>query len=193
MEWPSHSTLISLFMLVVVVALVALRRRLTAAKAAPRHAAPASLPNLVGSPPPRPAMPLHRQSLAGIGTIELPTGSDWEQAGNRLYHDELGLVIVIQNQKEGMAGYEKVYLDSYNDVNIRDAPAWQRGPEVLGQVDGITAARTTGRFNNGTAMVTRDYIFFAENNTIILQSRVPAAHAASLDLLDYLASTFRRG
>jgi hypothetical protein len=191
MEWPSQSTLTSIVLLVVVVAMVALRRWRAATNAA--KAASASRPNLVSNPPPRPSIPLQRQSLAGIGTVELPTGPAWEQSGNRLYNEELGMVIVIQNQKEGMAGYEKVYLDSYNDVNIRDAPAWERGPEVLGQVAGITAARTTGRFNNGTAMVTRDYIFFAENNTVIFQSRVPAPHAASLDLLDYLASTFRTG
>jgi len=191
MEWPSQSTLTALVLLVVVVAMVVLRRRRAESKAA--TAPSASLPNLVSSPPPRPSMPLARQSLAGIGTVELPTGPAWEQRGNRLYNQELGMVIVIQNQAEGMAGYEQVYLDSYNDVNIRDAPAWERGPEVLGQVAGITAARTTGRFNNGTAMATRDYLFFAENNTVLFQSRVPAAHAASLDLLDYLASTFRKG
>jgi hypothetical protein len=190
MKWPSHTTLTSIVLLVVVVVMLALRRwRADAKVAAP---ASASLPNLVSNPPPRPAFPLQRQSLAGIGTVELPTGPAWEQHGNRLYNEELGMVIVIQTQKEDMAGYEKVYLDSYNKVNIRDAPAWERGPEMLGQVAGITTARTTGRFNNGTAMVTRDYIFFAKDSTVIFQSRVAAAHAASLDLLDYLASTFRK-
>jgi hypothetical protein len=188
MEWPSHAALTAILLLV---AMVVLRHRRRDNKAT--NAASARLPNLVRNPPPRPSFPLQRQSLAGIGTVELPTGPAWQQSGNRLYNEELGLVIVIQNQPEGMAGYETVYLDSYNDVNIRDAPAWERGPEVLGQVAGVVTARTTGRFHNGTAMVTRDYIFFAENNTVIFQSRVPATHAASLDLLDYLASTFRKG
>ena len=182
MEWPSQSTLTSLVLLVVVVAMVVLRRRRAKSKAATTTSA--SRPNLVSNPPPRPSISLQRQSLAGIGTVELPTGPAWQQSGNQLYNDELGIVIVIQHQKEGMAGYEKVYRDSYNDVNIRDAPAWERGPEVLGQVAGITTARTTGRFHNGTAMATRDYIFFAEHNTVIFQSRVPATRAASLDLLD---------
>jgi hypothetical protein len=190
MEWPSHAALTAIVLLGAVVAMVVLRRWRSQSKATGR--ASASLPSLVSSPPPRPSIALQRQSLAGIGTVELPSGPAWQQRGNRLYNEELGMVIIIQNQEEGMAGYEKVYLDSYNDVNIRDAPAWERGPEALGQVEGVTAARTTGRFHNGTAMVTRDYIFFAENNTVIFQSRVPAAHAASLDLLDYLASTFRK-
>jgi hypothetical protein len=63
---------------------------------------------------------------------------------------------------------------------------------VLGQVNGLTTARTTGSFNNGTAMVTRDYLFFAPNNTILFQSRVVAEHASELALTDYLASTFRK-
>jgi hypothetical protein len=148
--------------------------------------------NLVENPPPAPAFPLTRQSLEGIGTIELPSGPEWERTGERLYHAGLRMTIVIQAQLEGFVGDELGYLDSYDEVNQRDAPNWQRGPEQLGQVAGVVAARTNGRFNNGTAMVTRDYLFFAPFTTVLFQSRVPAKHAEALAITDYLASTFRR-
>lgn len=149
-------------------------------------------PNLVENPPPAPHFSLTRQSLEGIGSIELPSGPEWERNGKQLYHAGLGMTIVIQTQAESFVGDELGYLDSYDEVNQRDAPNWQRGPEQLGQVAGVVAARTNGRFNNGTAMVTRDYLFFAPFTTVLFQSRVPAAHAEALATIDYLASTFRR-
>jgi hypothetical protein len=38
-------------------------------------------PNLVENPPPAPRFPLTRQSLDGIGSIELPSGPEWERRG----------------------------------------------------------------------------------------------------------------
>ena len=152
----------------------------------------ASLPNLVGNPPPAPAGSFTRRSLEGIGTIEWPSGPEWEGTGNQLYNDKLGLVLLIQNQIQSFGGREQAYLESYNQVNLRDAPNWERGPEQVGQVGGMAAASTSGRFHNGTPMVTRDYLFFAAFTTVLLQSRVPASHADALAITDYLASTFRR-
>lgn len=152
----------------------------------------AGLPNLVGNPPPASAGSFTRRSLEGIGTIEWPGGPEWEGSGNQLYNEALGMTLLIQNQIQGFGGRERAYLESYNQVNTHDAPNWERGPEQLGQVGGVAAARTSGRFHNGTPMVTRDYLFFAAFTTVLLQSRVPATHAEALDLTDYLASTFRR-
>ncbi|RYY18457.1 MAG: hypothetical protein EOO36_08110 [Cytophagaceae bacterium] len=150
------------------------------------------MPNLFDSPPPRPNFPLSRQSLEGIGTIEVPGGPAWERQGKVFFNPALGMSLLIQTQINGFSGKEQVYLESYNEVNIRDAPEWERGPEQLGQLAGLPAARTSGRFDNGTPMVTRDYLFFAPFTTVLLQSRVPAEHAEALALTDYLASTFRR-
>lgn len=148
-------------------------------------------PSLVDNPPPRPDFALTRESLEGIGTIELPSGPEWERTPAGFYHPQLGMSLVIQTQVEGFANDTASYLASYDLVNQRDAPNWQRGPEQLGQVAGVVAARTGGRFNNGTAMVTRDYLFFASFTTVLLQSRVPAEHAQALLITDYLASTFQ--
>lgn len=152
----------------------------------------ASFPSLFDTPPPRPDLASTRRSLEGIGTIEVPSGPEWERKGNQFYNSALGMSLLIQNQIDGFSGREPAYLESYNQVNLRDAPNWERGPEQLGQLAGHVAARTSGRFNNGTAMVTRDYIFFAPFTTVLFQSRVPAEHAEALALTDYLASTFRR-
>jgi len=79
-------------------------------------------PNLVENPPPAPHFPLTRQSLDGIGSIELPSGPEWERNGKQLYHAGLGMTIVIQTQAESFVGDELGYLDSYDEVNQRDAP-----------------------------------------------------------------------
>lgn len=168
--------------------------------AAPTAAASAtSLPSLVVSPPPpRPAgVALSRQPLRGVGTMELPTGPAWEHEYNAAKDDhvffnaELEMVVAIRNQHNGMRGHEQAYLDSYNQVSVRDAPNWQRGPEQRGQLAGVSAARTSGEFDNGQAWVTRDYLLFGAANTVILQTRVPAPQAPALALTDYLAATFR--
>ena len=158
----------------------------------------AGLPSLVASPlPPRPDMALSRQPLRGVGTMELPAGPDWEHEYDAakddhvFFNPELEMVVAIRNQHNGMLGYEEKYLDSYNQVNVRDAPNWQRGPEQRGQLAGLSAARTSGEFNNGEAWVTRDYLLFGPANTVILQTRVPAPNAQALALTDYLAATFR--
>lgn len=169
-----------------------------AAQPAASPAPAASLPSLVVSPaPPRPSMALSRQPLLGVGTLELPAGPEWEHehdAGKDdhvFFHPELEMVIAVRNQHDGMQGDEQAYLDSYNQVNLRDAPNWQRGPEQRGQLAGLSAARTSGQFHNGQAWVTRDYLLFGPANTVILQSRVPAANAQALAITDYLAATFR--
>jgi hypothetical protein len=152
----------------------------------------ATFPSLFDTPPPQPNVALSRRSLEGIGTMEVPSGPEWEREGNAFYNPALGMSLIIQNQINGFSGREQAYLDSYNEVNLRDAPNWERGPEQLGQIAGHVAARTSGRFHNGTEMLTRDYIFFAPFTTVFFQSRVPAEHAEALALTDYLASTFRR-
>lgn len=174
------------------------RWAVTSAPAAPPTVSAASLPSLVVSPaPPRPRVALSRQSILGVGTMELPTGPDWEREHNPkkgdyvFFHPELEMVIAVRNQHDGMQGYEQEYLDSYDQVNVRDAPNWQRGPEQRGQLAGLSAARTGGQFYNSQAWVTRDYLLFGPANTVILQTRVPATKAQHLAITDYLAATFQ--
>jgi hypothetical protein len=144
----------------------------------------------------RPAKPAEvnfvREDFEGMGTIELPAGGDWKREGDEITNEKWGAVIVIQSQPQGMAGQEKEYLDSYNEMNVQDAPAWNRGPEKMGTLAGMKAARTEGSFNNGTAMKTRDYIFFATAKTGILQMRIAEENAAQLaPVADYMAGSFQ--
>lgn len=174
------------------------RWAVASAPAAPPVASAASLPSLVVSPAPvRPNVDLSRQPLLGVGTMELPTGPEWEREYNAekgdyiFFHPGLELVIAVRNQHDGMQGCEQEYLDSYDQVNVRDAPNWQRGSEQRGQLAGLSAARTGGQFYNSQAWVTRDYLLFGPANTVILQTRVPATKAQHLAITDYLAATFR--
>ena len=133
-----------------------------------------------------------REDFEGMGTIELPAGGDWKREGNEIYNEKWNATIVIQSQPQGMAGQEKEFLDSYNDMNVQDAPAWNRGAEKMGTLAGMKAARTEGSFNNGTAMKTRDYIFFGAAKTAILQMRIAEENATQLaPVVDYIAGSFK--
>ncbi len=156
--------------------------------------APVNAPEeaLVSNPAKPADVAFAREDFEGLGTIELPTGGDWKREGNEIFNEKWGATIVIQSQPQGMAGMEKDYLDSYNEVNVQDAPAWNRGTEKMGTLAGIKAARTEGSFNNGTAMKTRDYIFFAPAKTAILQMRIAEEAAAQLaPMMDYIAGSFQ--
>jgi hypothetical protein len=134
-----------------------------------------------------------RQNFEDMGTIELPAGPDWKKEGNKLVNEKLNMVIVVQSHSGDMAGIEKDYLDSYNDVNIRDAEGWKRGQEDLITLDGLSAARTQGSFNNGTPFVTRDYIFFDKNKVAIVQTRVVEKNKSKLaPVADYIAASFKK-
>ena len=134
-----------------------------------------------------------RQNFEGIGTIELPAGSDWVKDGNTIRNEKWDCTIVTQSHSGDMLGIEKDYLDSYNDVNKRDAPKWNRGKEELGTIEGISVARVEGNFNNGTAYATRDYIFFTKNKVAMIQCRIAETNKNNLaDLIDYIAASYKK-
>lgn len=134
-----------------------------------------------------------RQNFEDMGTIELPSGADWKKEGNKLIHEKWNMIIVVQSHSADIIGIERDYLDSYNDVNIRDAEGWQRGQEDLITLDGLSAARTQGNFNNGDPFVTRDYLFFSKTKAAIVQTRVVEKNKSKLaPVADYIAASFKK-
>jgi hypothetical protein len=134
-----------------------------------------------------------RQNFEGIGTIEFPTGNDWVKEGNELYNEKWDMTIVVQSHAGEILGREKLYLDDYSDVNNRDATNWKRGTEELGMIQGLSAARTEGSFNNGKAYVVRDYIFFDKNKVAVVQTRTLEKNTMQLgQVADFIASSFKR-
>jgi hypothetical protein len=134
-----------------------------------------------------------RQNFEGLGTIEFPTGNDWVKEGNELYNEKWDMTIVVQSHAGEILGREKLYLDDYSDVNNRDATNWKRGKEELGTIQGLSAARTEGSFNNGKAYVVRDYIFFDKNKVAVVQTRTLEKNIMQLgQIADFMASSFRK-
>ncbi len=147
---------------------------------------------LVTSQPKPAGVNFARENFEGLGTLELPAGGDWKRNGNEITNDRWNATILIQSQPQGMAGMEKDFLDSYNDMNVQDAPGWNRGAENMGTIGGLKVARTEGTFNNGTAMHTRDYVFFGPAKTAIVQMRIAEEHLAQLaPMADYIAGSFQ--
>lgn len=134
-----------------------------------------------------------RRDLKGIGTIELPTGSDWKKSSGELYNKKLDATIAIQHQSGGFSDRQKEYADSYNSVNEESAPKWKRGSDKSGSLSGVPAMITGGTFDDGTAYSVRDILFYAPDETVMLQTRIADENKDKLiPLVDYMGSTFQK-
>ena len=130
-----------------------------------------------------------KKSDQAWGTLELPDGADWTATENGVEGKD-GTVIMIQRQDDIGPDLMDEYLQSYNDVQTRDAPKYEKKAEVKGTVAGQPAARVEGAFDNGTRFVTRDYLLFAKGKVVLIGARTPDKNAANLSaLVDYVVST----
>ncbi|HKE19206.1 MAG TPA: hypothetical protein VKB80_30230 [Kofleriaceae bacterium] len=129
-----------------------------------------------------------------FGTIEIPDGNGWslEQRGPIEVNGPDGTVVMLQAQDGITVEQRDDYLASYNDVQVRDAPKYQRVAQDVGDVAGAPGARVEGKFDNGTAFVTRDYLLFKGGKVVIVGGRTPAPGAAQLaPLVDHMAASLR--
>jgi hypothetical protein len=135
-----------------------------------------------------------RKDFEGMGTAEFPSGADWEVENNTWYNEKLDMTVKTQSHASAdMSLQADEYLESYDDVNKRDAPQWKRSSKQPGSINGMPGARVEGTFNNGTAYVVRDYLFFTPNKTAIIQCRIAEKDKDKLNgVVDYIASTFKK-
>ncbi len=128
-----------------------------------------------------------------FGTIEVPDGKDWSvvQGAPIQVQGADGTVVMLQAQDGITPDQRDDYLASYHDVQMRDAPKYERVVQETGQAGGAPAARVEGKFDNGTAFVTRDYLMFRKGKVAVIAGRIPATHAARLaPLVDHMTATF---
>jgi hypothetical protein len=149
---------------------------------------------LTGKTPAPAGVTFERKNFEGLGTIELPAGSGWEANGNAIYNEKLDMTVEIKSHaSDDMSAMVDEYLESYDDVNKRDAPNWKRSSKQPGTINGMPGARVEGSFNNGTAYVVRDYLFFAPKKTVIIQCRITDTNKDKLQpLIDYIAGSFKK-
>lgn len=112
----------------------------------------ASGKSLVEAPSAPSGVTFEAQDFEGMGTMQFPSGADWQQDGNKRYNEKLEMIIVTQSQDGSMLDMQEEYVQSYIENNFRDATNYKLGNREKGTINGIAANRVAGSFNNGTDM-----------------------------------------
>lgn len=134
-----------------------------------------------------------QQDFEGAGTVQLPAGADWQKDGKTLYNEKLDMTIILNSQNDDMRDMQEEYVQSYIDNNNRDAPNFKLVSRESGTVNGIMASRVIGSFNNGKEYATRDYLFFTDGKSGILQARTAKQNEVLLkQMTDYMAQSFQK-
>jgi hypothetical protein len=150
-------------------------------------------PALVAAAAPGPAgFQWQRTDASGVGSVELPTGEGWTKEGAEAHNEKLDITTMVQVQPAVPPEARSEYLSSLIDVNKRDAPKY----EVVGKSEGAVAqnvaGRVDGKFDNGTAYATRDYVLFVKGSAVAVMVRGPIAKAADVQAVaDHMAASFR--
>lgn len=134
-----------------------------------------------------------RKDLEGIGTMEMPTGSGWTMEDNTYHNEPLDMTVKIQSQETNNLDVVKEYTQSYFENNQRDAKGYKETNRETGQVNGYVASMLAGTFNNGQPYVTKDYLFFTPEKSVVLQVRINEKNKDKLEpLVDYMASSLKK-
>lgn len=129
----------------------------------------------------------------GIGKVQSFKGGDWKKTGNENYSKALDMTVIMQSQSGDLTEQINDYVDSYIDVNKRDAPKYEVTGKAQGEIKGVKCVRVDGKFDNGTAYVTRDYLFFTKAKVGVLMCRVAKANESKLNAyVDYIASSYQK-
>lgn len=136
-----------------------------------------------------------RNERPGIGSVEIPTGEGWEKspgAAIQVQHEALDITVMVQQQAGIPADARSEYLSSLIDVNKRDAPKYEVLGNTEGQVNQHPAGRVDGKFDNGTAYATRDYVLFVKNAALAIMVRGPLDKSADVKAIaDRMALSFQ--
>lgn len=99
-----------------------------------------------------------------FGSLEVPDGQGWtvNKGCPTQIGGEDGTVVMLQSQDDITPDQRDDYLAGYHDVQMRDAPKYERVKQETGDILGAPGARVEGKFDNGTAFVTRDYLVFTK-------------------------------
>ena len=154
-------------------------------------------PALVAADPPSPAgYTFGPSTVSGLTSTQVPTGEGWTTermgAGAAYGNEELGVTVVLQQQANIPPEARDEYVDSFVEVNQRDAPGYAVGTRTNGTVSGHPATRVDGQFNNGQVMVPRDMVLFLRGRVVVVMVRGPEARLAEVQgVADYVASTLQ--
>jgi hypothetical protein len=158
----------------------------------PEVAAPAA-PALVKSAPGPAGTAWKRAPTApGIGTVELPDGGGWVSSGSEARHEEKDITVMIQGQTGIDPEQRDEAVEMITAANTKDAPKYAVAATEKGEVMGNPGARIDGSFDNGTAYVTRDYVFISKGGMVALMARAPTAAKDEMhQIVDRMAASYR--
>jgi hypothetical protein len=164
-----------------------------ATQASGEQSAAKAEPALIASAAPGPAgYQWQRTDASGVGSVEVPTGEGWTKDGTEVHSDKLDITAMVQVQPAVPPEARSQYLSSLIDVNKRDAPKYEVTGKAEGAVAQNVAGRVDGKFDNGTAYATRDYVLFAKGSAVALMVRGPVAKAADVQAVaDHMATSFQ--
>jgi hypothetical protein len=153
-------------------------------------------PPLVTGAAPGPAgYQWQRADASGVGTVEVPAGEGWakDAAGMlQVQNEKLDVTAMVQVQPAVPPEARDQFISSFIDANKRDAPKYEVVAQAVGGVGKNVAGRVDGKFDNGTAYATRDYVLFAKGSALALMVRGPAAKAADVQAVaDHMAMSFQ--
>jgi hypothetical protein len=160
---------------------------------AAEHSGVTAGPSLIAGAAPGPAgYQWQRTDVAGLGSIETPTGEGWVKEGDQAQNEKLGFTTMLQTQAAVPAEARTQFISSLIDVNKRDAPKYEVAAKAEGSVGQNVAGRVDGKFDNGTAYATRDYVLFVKGSVLALMVRGPLAMAADVQAIaDHMAASFK--
>jgi hypothetical protein len=164
-----------------------------ATQASAEQTAAKTEPALIAGAAPGPAgFQWQRTDVSGAGSVEVPTGEGWTKEGTEVHSEKLGITAMVQVQPAVPPEARGQYLSSLVDVNKRDAPKYEVTAQAEGAVAQIVAGRVDGKFDNGTAYATRDYVLFAKGSAVAVMVRGPVAKVADVQAVaDHMAVSFR--
>jgi hypothetical protein len=161
------------------------------------QASAAAEPVLIAGPVAGPAgyewrrLPPH----AGIGSVEVPHGHGWVNAtseGLEVVNDKLDITIMINTQTDVGVDSRGEYMQSLTFNNKRDAPKYDVVARKDGLINRIAAGLLDGRFDNGIAYATRDYVLFAKGSAFVVMVRGPLAIEGDVrSIADRVAHSFQ--
>jgi uncharacterized protein YggL (DUF469 family) len=136
---------------------------------------------------------IEQVDFQGIGKLQSFKGDHWKKSGNENYCEAFDMTIIMQSQSGDLTEQVNDYVDAFIDANKRDAPKYEVTGKEEGDINGVKCVRVVGKFDNGTAYVTRDYLFFTKAKVAILMARVAKTNESKLNAyVDYMASSYQK-
>jgi len=133
-----------------------------------------------------------RATIANVGSYDLPSGGKWQKDGLGASNGELDVTISVQMQGGVEDSDRAVFMKGLVDANKRDAPKYEILGQQNGQVNKIAAGRVDGKFDNGTAYATRDYVLFNNHVALAMMVRGPIAKQQDVQAIaDHLAVSLK--